>query len=360
MHDHWKSIISARTSSKDVLDAMVAQFGKIKELETDHDFQGQIAECIQSVTDWFSATSRSRHSLWENDFRSCLNILDLIATVAKEKRNWPSFFIPSFAEGDEETVYEVAGVGKISRLVTPEAITREIESRDIYFASDIHSVAKFSSKGPSEYWTARTADGELAAIGQTAGEVVLGVKFIAPESLRTAEDIVTAYIVDNQLPMITATAVSGMVFGNDGAFYRLAEMPAGLTIKGDVDLVEKPGDMDKWPEGVTVEGYLNVRGVGMRVSPPHLHVRGDLVWADDALEALGEGLVVEGNASFHCSDLGVAGDGCRFGGDLWVENVAILDQDFTVSGKVLTGGIKFRRQLEYPRRSLVKRLLRKN
>lgn len=360
MHDHWKSIISSRTSSKEVLDAMVEQIGGIKELEDEHDFQGQIGDCIETVTDWFSTAVRSRASIWDSPFRSCNCILDLIAAASKGKRLRPMSFVPSFVEGDEKTIYELAGVGKISRLVAPEAIVREISYRKISFTSEIRSSSKFSSKGPSEYWTARSPDGELTAIGQTVAGVVWGAMFPAPENRRAAEDLVTAYVVDSQLPMITATAISGLVFAADGAFYRLTEIPAGTTINGDVDLLGKHADMIGWPEGVTVAGYLNIRGgrTGVRASPPRLHVKGDLVWVDDTLEAIEDGLTVDGNASFHCRRLAKVGRDCNFGGDLWVTNEAILEETFTVAGKVFTGDIKTRRQLEYPRRSLVKRLLR--
>ncbi|MCS4088533.1 hypothetical protein [Rhizobium sp. BK176] len=360
MHDHWKSVISSRTSSKEVVDATVGNIGKIRELEDEHDFQGQIEDCVASLTGWFSRAVRSRASIWGNPFRHCNNILDLIATVSKEKRLRPMSFVPSFVEEDEEAIYEIAGVGKIFRLATPEAIAREIAYRKVSFASEIRSAVKFSSKGPSEYWTARSADGELIAVGQTVAGIVWGAMFTAPGNRPAAEDLVTAYVVDNQLPMITATAVSGLVLAADGAFHRLTEIPAGTTINGDVDLLGKYADLTNWPDGVTVAGYLNIHGgrTGVRVSPPRLHVKGDLVWVDEALEAIGDGLVVDGNVSFHCGRLTKVGLGCSFGGDLWVANEAIIEETFTVAGKVFTGDVKSRRQRDYPRRSLIKRLLR--
>jgi hypothetical protein len=358
MHDHWKSIISSRTSSKEVVAAMVSQFGNMRELQDDHDFEQQISECIQYVTDWFSTASRAGLPLSDNPFHSCANILDFIAVGSNEKKRWPQKFIPAFAEGDEETIYEVAGVGKVSRLVTPEAITRDIVHRKVNFARYIHAVSKLSTTGASEYWAARTPDGELVAIGETLRGVVLGAIFTTSENRMAAEDIVTAYIVDKQLPMITATSVSGLVFSENGAFYRLNEMPAGLTIRGDVEITAKHAD--NWPEGITVEGSLRFLSEpsNMRVTPARLHVAGDLVWVGGNIESLGDGLIVGGNTRLHCENLTKVGAGCCFGGDLWLENEAILDQNFTVAGKVFTGDIKTRRQLEYPRRSLVKRLLR--
>jgi hypothetical protein len=196
------------------------------------------------------------------------------------------------------------------------------------------------------------------AIGETLRGVVLGAIFTTSENRMAAEDIVTAYIVDKQLPMITATSVSGLVFSENGAFYRLNEMPAGLTIRGDVEITAKHAD--NWPEGITVEGSLRFLSEpsNMRVTPARLHVAGDLVWVGGNIESLGDGLIVGGNTRLHCENLTKVGAGCCFGGDLWLENEAILDQNFTVAGKVFTGDIKTRRQLEYPRRSLVKRLLR--
>jgi hypothetical protein len=360
MHDHWQSVISARTSSKEAMGAMVRQIGKITELESDHDFQGRIEKCVKTVTDWFSTASRSGDGFDGNPFEDCSNILDLIAASMREKQSSPHRFVPPFAVQDEELVYEIEGMGRVSRLTTPEAVIRETYCREACLTHEVFNFPPAPVDGEREYWTARSVDGDVVALGENVDGIVWSVSFEGPFDRRAAENLVSAYIVERQLSMATATAVSGLVRGAGGEFYRLAELPPGLEIKGDVHLRDAYSAMINWSENITVDGDLTIEGVGAgnAVAPAGLHVSGSLMWSGDGLSALGDGLVVDGDATFYCRNLVKAGIGCRFGGNLSVKNTAILREKFAVTGKVYKIEAKQRREVAYPRRSLVRRILR--
>jgi hypothetical protein len=361
MHNHWKSIISSKTSSELVAQAVISYLSDIPDFADDHDFDGAKVNCVVSVTNWFATAHRNGSASGGHPFIGCSDILDLMWAVGREQKRSPMSFYPSFAEGDEFVLFSRDGVGQVSKLVTPEAITREIAFRKgaLPFVTAVDEDR--ISKRQCEYWTVRSHGGDIVAIVHIEFGQVSAVHFTRGEDRHGAEGLVTAVIVEMQIGLRAATSIPGFVFGGDGVFYRLDEMPKGLTVRGDVELRGRYPHMESWPSGVTVEGNFEQWGQdnGLSTTPQGLHVKGNLSWHDRSLRKLGDGLVVEGNASFVGSRyLTEAGSDCRFAGDLTVSNEALLSETFSLSGTAYVAELKTRRATEYPRRSLLARALR--
>jgi len=170
---------------------------------------------------------------------------------------------------------------------------------------------------------------------------------------------VRLFIESQRLVLKESASVTGLVQDVEGRIHSIAALPEGLTVDGDLDLngaaitalpegLKVGGNLYlrgtaimALPEGLKVDGYLDLRSTAITVLPEGLKVGGSLDLSYlAAITALPEGLEVGGFLGLSSTAITALPKGLKVGESLYLGNTAItaLPEGLTVDGNLSLNG----------------------
>lgn len=296
--------------------------------------------------------------------------------------------VVKLADGDEELVETLQDGYYVVRLLTPTALDRESAEMqhcignggyDEYLECDKHEFLSLRDKAGRPHVTMEIENGCVTQLQGKQNAV----------PVKKYRDLLIPFIKVQKLQVDIPAYRLGYVIDIHGDWHRIDELPEGLEVEGSVNLARtyvssiprglKVGSylslahsaIKKLPEGLEIGGELNLNYTDIEALPRDLKVGGDLsligseirslpenlivgkglYLSDTKIGTLPRSLIVHGDVVLDGSDIVSLPEGLRFAGNLDLQRTAI---SALPKGLVVEGHLDLR---ETPIRSLPEDLM---
>lgn len=194
-------------------------------------------------------------------------------------------------EGDVALYAELSDGMVLVRLLTPAALDRETSvmqhcigngGYDDFLGRDDHLFLSLRDRHGKAHATLEIEKSKITQLQGKQNE----------PPIRKYVNTLVPFIRERGYKVSVQTARLGYVIDKDDNWHDLQNLPDGLTVEGDLDL--RDTGITVLPDGLTVGGYLDLTSTGITVLPDGLTVGGSLYLRHTAITALPDGLTVGG------------------------------------------------------------------
>ena len=193
-------------------------------------------------------------------------------------------------DGDEELVETLQDGYYVVRLLTPTALDRE--SAEMQHCIGNGAYDDSLNDGRRAYLSLRDPQGKAHVTMEVSDRSIVqlqGKQNTRP--IRRYIDILIPYIRASGLAVGPHAAQLGHIIDIDGVWHPFDKLPEGLTVEGNLDLSDTP--ITKLPDGMTVKGDLDLSHTPITELPKGMTVGGFLFADNTPITDLPEGLTVE-------------------------------------------------------------------
>lgn len=194
-------------------------------------------------------------------------------------------------DGDEEIVEMLDEGFHIVRLLTPAALDRE--SAEMQHCIGNGGYDNHLNDGRHLYLSLRDPHGKAHVTMEIEDGILIQLqgKQNAPP-IRRYIDILVPYIRASGLKVDVPPSHLGYVVDINGEWHPLDNLPEGLTVEGNLNLGGT--QITALPEGTSVSGYLRLSSTPITALPARLSVGGFLDLSETPIKELSRGLTVGG------------------------------------------------------------------
>ena len=237
----------------------------------------------------------------------------------------------TLVDGDEELVEMLDDGYYVVRLLTPAAL--DWESAEMQHCIGNGAYDDCLNDGRHTYLSLRDPHGKPHATLEVQDEKIVQLqgKQNAPP-LHKYLDVLIPYICASGLGVDIPASHLGHVIDVDGVWHPLDNMPEGLMVEGYLDL--RNTRITTLPKGLTVKGHLDLALTPIKTLPEGLSVSGDLYLNNTPIEALPRDLTVGRILQLSETKVVTLPDGLSVNGNLHLDDtpIASLPKGLTVEG----------------------------
>ena len=336
MREQINPILLPYTSDPAVFALLDASVGRI--LRREGDATSIDKERLRHIADWLRAALVNDEPWLKNvDEHSRPKKLLKFGSIAAVAREADKAMLKAaqrlkgvkLVEGDEELVEMLEDGYYVLRLLTPAALDRESAQMQHCIGNGAYDDSlKHKNR---QYLSLRDPQGKAhATIEVRNGRIIqLQGKQNAPPITKYL-DALSPYIRSSGLGVDVPASHLGHVIDVDGVWHPLDNLPEGLTVEGWLDLGGT--EIARLPKGLKVSGHLNLAFTPIKTLPEGLSVGGDLYLNNTLITALPEGLTIGGDLCLDHTRIAELPDDLSVGRDLSLSftKVTTLPKGLTV------------------------------
>lgn len=240
-------------------------------------------------------------------------------------------------DGDETLHYELTDGAYLAHLQTPAALDRESSEMqhcignggyDDLLDDEDNLFLSLRDRHGNAHATLQIEDGVITQLYGKQNEL----------PVRKYIDMLIPYMKGKAFEAEVPAGLLGYVIDMDGNWHPVDNLPDGLTIEGYLDLSNT--DITKLPARLTVRGTLRVNSTNLTELPRGLKVTGDLHIGCTGITELPEGLKIGGSLYAYRLAMKTLPRGLIVGKHLYVMNteLTVLPDDLSVGGDIVFKG----------------------
>jgi hypothetical protein len=284
---------------------------------------------LQHVADWLQIAVNTNEPWLENldkdarpkkvmKFYSIDQIVkEADKAIAKASQKMRSIKI---IPGDEELFAELSDGYYVVRLLSPSSLDRE--SQEMQHCIGLGGYDKKLKAAGVLYLSLRDAAGKAHATLEVKNKRVVQLRGKQNDTpVKRYLDVLEGFIAKHGFSTDVSTSVLRRVIDANGIWHDVTALPNGLTIDGDLDLSRT--NITTLPRDLKVQGDLRLIGTRVAELPRGLVVNGDLDLGDTPVEILPEGLIVGGDLRLANSRVTRLPKNLQVGGRLNIMDTAI-------------------------------------
>jgi hypothetical protein len=263
-----EAFASHRSSSPEVRQIITqAIVSLIPQREQKYFFPDEMTK-IGDISDWLICASRIG-SDWYADraddglpklFHARLGIEGLWRFAQMSLEAEETNLLPPYCDGDEEEVYVFADAYRAVRLVTWEAVSRDCGKLQASPFTDGVFEDGDLELGKLGMISVRDTNNEPVLMLSVNRLAVCDVVGWDRQSLtrQMVKDYVMPLVEARGLAPMKVDSIPGTVLAADGMIYDVCELPDGVVVNGDLQILDKCPELERLPDDMTVNGTLTI------------------------------------------------------------------------------------------------------